>query len=461
MSDALKKFIDEHIYDIAKEGSEKAFLKALEELDKKDFGEFIEYLCENNFSIPVFGTNEVCFEVYINTAKKSSYVQCADLIRPNYIFEDWIDELGLPSFPHTKLTVEFSDEKKTNTYGNLTVEELKNIIRKKYGSNEKIEEILNKIHSKEDFKRLLEELLCELHRIFGNQNVHNFEDISCYFKDLEFKMDILGSYMHGSKRIILYTKNIEKSARKLGVDPKDRLMATFIHELFHAYHYANDKGELANREDYTSSVVKESLASAFEWLYCFKSKLNSVCDDLYKSWYRSSVLHYPYSGAMELVDDCALHCTLNDKKFRDDVFIPSLTNVDVALRNLLDDSDFYRIKNAKSVVKKYAGAVDLRKAFDDIMKVDTIGRIAQREIPSILKKKGNRYLINDLLDVDYCDKTFKTGKYSVLTTALVSGKYHPMSYAEPIKIGGNEFYLYSQWTDRNLEPLLDWIWKHR
>ena len=365
MSETLKKFIDEHIYDIVKYGTEKAFEEAFNELDKKDFGEFIDYLCENNFSIPVLGTDEVYFEVYINTAKKPSYIQCEEFIAYNYHFEDLIDELGLPSFPYTKLTVEFSDEENTNTYGILTVEELKNIIRKKYGSNEKIEEILNKIHSKEDFKRLLEELLCELHRIFGNQNVHNFEDISCYVKDLEFKMDILGSYMHDSERIILYSKNIEKSARKLGVNPKDRLMATFIHELFHAYHYENDKGELVNREDYTSSVVKESLASAFEWLYCFKSKLNTVCDDLYKSWYRSSVLHYPYSGAMGLVDDCAIHCTLNDKKFRDDVFIHSLTNVDVALRNLLDDSDFYRIKNAKSVVKKYAEAVDLRKVFDD------------------------------------------------------------------------------------------------
>lgn len=62
MSETLKKFIDEHIYDIVKYGTEKAFEEAFNELDKKDFGEFIEYLCENNFSIPVFSVNEVCFE---------------------------------------------------------------------------------------------------------------------------------------------------------------------------------------------------------------------------------------------------------------------------------------------------------------------------------------------------------------------------------------------------------------
>ena len=103
----------------------------------------------------------------------------------------------------------------------------------------------------------------------------------------------------------------------------------------------------------------------------------------------------------------------------------------------------------------------LRFAFDAEMSMKKIGEIAQKEILSIIKKSGKRYLINDLLDEFYCKKTFKI-YYPLLTcvrTKDANGR--DRYYAKPIKIGKTEYYLCSQWREASRKALLDWIWENR
>ena len=96
--------------------------------------------------------------------------------------------------------------------------------------------------------------------------------------------------------IVLYVLSIEEYARKNKLSAPEVFEEVFIHELFHAYHYNDKDEELLERNDYTSKVVKESLASFFECFYCYVNKISNyklVTD----SWKANNVYRYPYSGA--------------------------------------------------------------------------------------------------------------------------------------------------------------------
>lgn len=99
----------------------------------------------------------------------------------------------------------------------------------------------------------------------------------------------------------------------------------------------------------------------------------------------------------------------------------------------------------------------LRFSFDAKMSMAKVGEIAKKEIPLIIKKTKNRYLISELLDADYCKAQFKM-YYAVLSLTRVPETRY---YATPIKIGRRVYYLCSQWGNRNREYLLDWIWKNK
>ena len=221
---------------------------------------------------------------------------------------------------------------------------------------------------------------------------------------------------------------------------------TFIHELFHAYHYRNNDSEIISRHDYTSTVVKESLAAAFEWGYCVKNTISGDLD-LRRVWEKHSVLAYPYSGAQALTDQ---HKRVLKATEFCDIFKESLLDMDKALRDLLPLVDFYNIKNL--IVS------DIRKAFDTVMKMDKIGVIARREIPVIIK--NNKVLREKLHDKAYCQNTFNIS-YAVLspTRQFLSNKYR--YYEDPIIIDKKEYFLCSQWDKKHLTRLLDWIWANR
>lgn len=288
----------------------------------------------------------------IGTASMPSYLREAHfavwLKKYTQLLDEIIDKRSLPKWNYyrSNISIEFSDEEKANRYGSLTIEEVKEIIRDTWGKHKEIEEILSRINSSEDYRKLLQELMRTIHRIYRDEDCENPEKLHSLLNELEFEMPVLGEYINNDKKIVLYTINIEIAADKYGNIHSREFEKVFIHELFHAYHYSEDKEELVKRRDYTASVVKESLASTFEWLYCDKNEIKGA-DDLKSSWDKYPVVFYPYSGARGLLFEIG-HFTgkykLDAEKFCN-VFDLSLKDFDSALRELLAKYNFYEIKN--------------------------------------------------------------------------------------------------------------------
>ena len=386
----------------------------------------------------------------IDTAKMPPYLGEHHFTTWRNSFDVIIKKLCLKDPQLDDIRIEFSDERKIEKYGSNSIDEIKNIIRSKWNTDNAIEKILDKIKDKKDYQRYVEELCGTLHKL--NQDNNIYAELLSFFDDIEFEYRILGEYHNDKKLIVLYTFNIERSALDNKNAPEKEFERVFIHELFHAYHYENDKGELVNRRDYTVKVVKESLASAFEWHYCNEYAINGT-DELMQSWWLNDVLIYPYSGARNLID---AYCGLNEKKFCD-VFKKSLDDADGAMRILLDPFDFYRIKNAVSIIeksiKKKASGYNLREAFDIIMNNTNIGKIVRREIPIIIRYRKN---IRDLLlDKSYCQKNFSL-PYAVLS--MSGGERY---YADPELINNKEYYICSEFKPEMLQKLLDWLWANR
>lgn len=115
------------------------------------------------------------------------------------------------------------------------------------------------------------------------------------------------------------------------------------------------------------------------------------------------------------------------------------------------------------LMRKYSEEC-LRFAFDAEKSMKKIGEIASEEIPGIIKRRGKRHLINDLLDEDYCKKTFKI-YYPVLSlvrTRDAKGRDRYYGESKSIRIGKRKYYICSQWYDeRSRKLLLDWIWDNR
>ena len=121
----------------------------------------------------------------------------------------------------------------------------------------------------------------------------------------------------------------------------------------------------------------------------------------------------------------------------------------------------YKIKNLILYREKEVVVTNLRKAFDTLMKQDTIGKIAQREIPAIIRK--NRLIIPMLLDLNYSKTHFHTTQYPILATKpMIDGSGVNRSYSKPVHIiGKTKYYLNSQWDKKQFNLLLDWIWANR
>lgn len=387
-------------------------------------------------------------------------------------FDDWLvkfnhslAEIGLSKWDTHKhnISVELSNEKKNEQYGTLTIEELKDIIRTYWGNHKEIEEILDKIDNYDDYHKILQELMGVIYRIYPERDCRNPEELLALLEELEFEIPVLGEYINRQKLIILYIPNIEKAAVDHGNKPPYEFEKVFVHELFHAYHYGDYIEELAQRHDYTCKVVKESLASAFEWFYCVENKIKGD-NELKNSWYKYSMLFYPYSGARRLLSEVGSltgrYC-LNSKKFRE-IYEESLKDMDCALRDLLYSYEFYRIKNLIHIYKKKTNT-DLRQAFDKLMKMDDIGVIAHREITSIIRQPKNRRLIQLLLDLDYSYEHFHATQYPILSTApMLDRSGRVKSYSKAVhRIGKKEYFLTQQWNTKQIDLLLDWIWAHR
>ena len=354
--------------------------------------------------------------------------------------------------PNT-LNVKFSNEERVVVYGAMSPDEIKREIGNLWNINKHVKDILSQILKVDDYYQGETPWYLAKAISFCNAGVSP-EDILRKLNELfglgEFSTLTTGEYCHATKTITLYTNSI-LSAAAYGSTHAEKLEVVFAHELFHAYHYQNNDAELIWRRDYTGSVVKEALASAFEYHYC---DIYSIAGnrELYKTWKQHSVKIYPYSGAQYLLDEVSLR--LQTTAFAC-VFKTSVKDLDGALRALLPVEVFYAIKNQKEM--------DLRQAFNKLMSKDAIGVIAHREITAIIRKPENRLLIPQLMDLTYSNTHFHATHYPIVATApMKDAAGRKKSYADPVhRYGNREFYLTAQWDENQRELLLNWIWEHR
>ena len=409
----------------------------------------------------MYGGTEIMF-TFINKKQMPIYLNEAQFKQWGMYFNQLILKIGLHTLGFDDLGIEFSNDEETSRYGALFIQELKKLIREIWGTNEEIERVLQKIEDYNDYKKLIQELANIINGIRNsNPEVENSEILYAFLKELEFECSVVGRYIHNEKKIVLFTKNIENVAKIHENTPEQEFEKVFIHELFHAYHYKNDAGEIVKRKDYTSKVVKESLASAFEWFYCIENKINGY-DELRNSWWEHSVVVYPYSGALDLLETrggLSLCYDLNTKKFCQ-VFEKSLLDMDGALRILLESYDFYGIKNAsfyfKEIRTKVRTSTVKRVEFDSMWSGMSVGKIAKQAIPPIIQKKP--HLVSSLMDRDYCAKTFDFDSYTILSHARIYRGGNYRYFPEVVTVGTTDYYLCSQWYEKSRQPLLDWIW---
>lgn len=404
---------------------------------------------------------------FVNISQMPSYLSKSLFDDSLGNFNHLLVKIGLSPWNIYKhdISIAFSNEKKRKQYGTLTIEELKDIIRDIWGNHKEIEEILDKIDTHDAYRKCIQELIHNIYLIYPDRNCKNPEELYAFLEDVAFEISVLGEYFDNEKRIVLYTLNIEKAADDHSNPLPLEFEKVFIHELFHAYHYGDYIEELVERHDYTSLVVVESLASAFEWAYCEENKI-AGSDDLQNSWFNYPIIRYPYSGAKRLLSDVtplAGHHSLNNKKFSE-VYNKSLTDMDGALRILLLSYDFYRIKNLiyshkKEIVVK-SKTCSTYTDFCIAMKEKKLGQIVKEEIPPIISK--NPSLANDLLEEKYCRKNFSISASMLSDTQVFLPCGDRKYYANPmVNANGNMYYLYMHWRESHRKAVLNWIWTHR
>ncbi len=121
---------------------------------------------------------------------------------------------------------------------------------------------------------------------------------------LPFEQLILGEYYHDDKKIVLYVNAMQLTG-KTGIDLQDLFISIFVHEMFHALHASCvdsfNQQSWNNGFQNDNNIIKESLASYYEYLFRSRCLGNSVlADELKNSWDAHHVLIYPYSGAKEM-----------------------------------------------------------------------------------------------------------------------------------------------------------------
>ncbi len=139
---------------------------------------------------------------------------------------------------------------------------------------------------------------------------------------LPYTMTIYGEYYNEDNTIILYLKNIYANNKN---ECGNKLLSTFAHELFHAYHAicVEVKGNTWKCSDSDSRIVIESLASYFENEYDYT---------LERAWLESTIDLWPYAGAKHLTPYGKSHGSI---KYPDNVlfryvFMESLKSISKA-----------------------------------------------------------------------------------------------------------------------------------
>lgn len=341
-------------------------------------------------------------------------------------FYKCINHIGISQPLPENINIEFSDEEKTREYGMLSLDDIIQLIKEKWEIDGKIQEVLENIKTYSDYNQCYEPLAAMIHNLNKNTNYDDIhKQLDRLFNNLYFSLPVLGEYIPGKKTIIFYTKNIEKHNIP-GRTNTRAFEAVFAHEYFHAFHYGNNSDELFCRSDYTSKIVKESLASAFEWFYCSENSIAGT-ENLEESW-EHSIWSYPYSGAKLLVRyGFNSGKRLNIDLFKE-IYQISIRDMDNALRKLLPVREFYEVKNLvtirrdkidKKIVSSsqkahafkvsqrmhftdekdggyiFAPAMAKHKAINSIKKGDIIFHIFNGLLYAISMATGDRYYSSD------------------------------------------------------------------
>ena len=139
---------------------------------------------------------------------------------------------------------------------------------------------------------------------------------------------VLGEFISESLTIVLYMDAIRQYSHACGYNEEMVLNGVFAHEFFHAYHYCaclldkrHTKQNWNIRTNY-ASIVKESLASWFEFWFFEQNHERRILSDMLHFWYRIDVNDYPYSGALGLLPYFTLK--INKPNAIKDIFVDSL-----------------------------------------------------------------------------------------------------------------------------------------
>ncbi len=241
--------------------------------------------------------------------------------------------------------ITFSKRRKMDIYGTISLEKAKEKIIKIF-PQEKVKEgykkYLYEITTREQLLEKVDALVALPKRVFKVE--YDAHEVRERIKEIASSVKLyclrLGEYRNATREIVLYTKNIESSCENSSEYLK-AFEKTFAHELFHFWHYyllylEGKDYDIINRIDATSKVIKESLASYFEYSYC---NMHGIPFDKYAMWFKHEPSFFPYAGAKFME---------NDDHFYEIFEISS--DFDAALRKLCSRhmdgfEQFYKIKN--------------------------------------------------------------------------------------------------------------------
>ena len=238
-----------------------------------------------------------------------------------------------------EITLELSDEKVNECYYPLPLSDFIEFILSVFNIFDKDDiSSLKKARSEEEIIEIISKYI---YRQYGQEASDVLKEIMDFIRTVlggilhPLNLSLLGGYYDDSLKIKLYMKNIEILGYKL----EEKSITVLFHEQFHASHYKEARLRGVNTlksSSYLMKVIKESLASYFE--NESEKYLGFDSTNIPDSWYRNSVLFYPYSGAQYIE---------NWEHFRE-IFEASFVGVEQAI-----DALFKNCPEIADLLKKY------------------------------------------------------------------------------------------------------------
>ena len=314
----------------------------------------------------------------IDSKYHNSYVYLELLNNSINDFNELLNQLKLNNryLDYYDINIKLSSKKPLTKNKCYNLKDIKEYIKNKWDIDEKL---LDDCLNKESYLEIVGVIASKYSNKEDNYNEDIYNKIKNVINKLvnnigNKKFLSLGDYSPKDKTITLYINNIYEYSKSNNILFEDMIKQVFIHELFHYYHYNyNDNNiELLSRNDYTSKIIKESLASYFEYEYLKYEGLDSSKELLLNSWKDNSISYYPYSGAINFLYNYEIDSNafknnypfIYKKDFKN-IFDKSLINMDDALRDLLPLDEFYLIKNMDSSHYSKKGIKKLLDSLDD------------------------------------------------------------------------------------------------